>query len=259
MTIITLTSDWQNDDFYIGAIKGLLYGKCKNINIVDITHKIQSFKHTQAAFILKNAYNYYPPGTIHIVGVNSNPTDKHPAICVKHKQQFFLGTASGVFNLMFTENPEKIVVINENQNIKKSSFPELTIFGEAAVFLANGGSIDDLGENQSERFRYNQFIPAWDEFDITGNVIYIDSYQNVITNIDRKLFSQVRKNRNFMITVKSDLYRIKKISTNYSEVESGDLLALFNSLNLLEIAMRNTRFAELADIKINSPVTVKFI
>lgn len=259
MSIVTLTTDWQNDDFYTGAIKGLLYSKCPGVNVIDITHKIESFKYTQAAFVLRNAFSFYPEGTIHIVGINSDATEQQPPICLVKNGQYFLGTASGIFGLIFSEKPDLIVKIEETQSIKNSSFPELTMFAETACFLINGGNVKELGEELPGQYRHVQFMPAFDENGITGNVIYIDSYKNIITNIDHKLFEQVRKGRNYSIAVKSDAYTINKLSKNYSEVDVGDILGLFNSLDLLEMAMRNARIAELLDIKINSPVTIKFI
>lgn len=258
MSIITLTTDWHNDDFYVGAIKGLLYSKCPDVKVIDITHKIESYKYTQAAFVLRNAFSYYPDGTIHIVGINSEPTEAQPPICLKIKGHYFLGTANGIFSLMFTEKAEKVVKIDLTETIKLSSFPELTIFAEAAAFLVNGGAIEKLGSELPNQGRHVQFMPAIDENDITGNVIHIDSYQNIITNISEELFQQVGKQRRFIITVKSESYSVTRLSKNYSEVDVGDMLALFNSLGLLEIAMRNVRMAELTDIKINSPVTIKF-
>ncbi|MDA3894496.1 MAG: SAM-dependent chlorinase/fluorinase [Salinivirgaceae bacterium] len=258
MSIITLTTDWHNDDFYSGAIKGLLYSKCQGVNVIDITHKIESFKYTQAAFVLRNAFSFYPEGTIHLIGINSDPTNDHPPICLKIKGQYFLGVASGIFSLMFSEKPDLIVKIEETHEMKLSSFPELTLFAEAASFLFNGGEMQKLGPVLENQTSHVQYMPAIDDNAITGNVIYIDSYQNIITNISKELFEQVRKKRSFHIAVKSDAYSTGYLSENYSEVEIGDILALFNSLGLLEIAMRNGRIAELIDIKINSPVTVKF-
>jgi len=260
MPIITLTTDWNNDDFYIGAIKGLLYSKCpSDVNIVDITHKIESFKYTQAAFILKNVFSVYPKGTIHIIGVNSDYSKDHPHVCLKIKDQIFLGTSNGIFSLMFEDEPDIIVEIKETEIIKRSTFPELTVLAETAAFLLNGGDIKQLGNEVSDKHRYISLMPAFDEKDIVGSVIYIDSYKNIITNISKELFDKIRNNRKFKISVKSDIYTIDKISNNYSEVEQGDILAVFNSLGLLEIAQRNGQIAQIIDININAPVIVKFI
>ncbi|PKP09326.1 MAG: hypothetical protein CVU09_11630 [Bacteroidetes bacterium HGW-Bacteroidetes-4] len=258
MTIVTLTSDWANDDFYIGAVKGLLYSKCPDVKVVDISHKIESYKYTQAAFIVRNAFKHFPDGTIHLLAINSDITENQPPICMKIKNQYFIGTGTGIFSLMFTEQPELMVELRENELLKKSSFPELTLYAEAAAFLVNGGKAEELGPILDEKYRHVQFMPALDENMITGNVIYIDSFGNIITNINRELFEQIRNNRNFVITVKSEMYSVNKLSQNYSEVDMGDFLALFNSLELLEIAIRNGKLAELIDVKYNSPVTIKF-
>jgi S-adenosylmethionine hydrolase len=258
MTIITLTTDWANDDFYIGAIKGLLYSKCPDVKVIDITHKIETYKYTQAAFVLKNSFTHFPAGTIHIVGINSDITEQQTPICLKLDGQYFVGAANGIFSLMFTQQPETIVEIKESDRFKVSSFPELTIFAEVAAFIAQGGDMKTLGPEIPGKYRHVQFMPAIDENAITGNVIYIDSFQNIITNISVDLFNQIGKKRKFSISVKSESYSVQKLSQNYSEVDVGEILALFNSLDLLEMAIRNGRLAELIDVRVNSPVTIKF-
>lgn len=259
MRLITLISDWQNDDFYTAAVKGLLYSKCSDIKVIDISHKIDTFKYTQAAFVLRNAFLHFPEGTIHIVAINSDPDEKHPPICLKIKGHYFLGSASGIFSLMFSEQPEKVVKIEEQGDIKLSTFPELTLYAQAAIALLNGKSIEDLGSELPDKNRHVQFMPAIDEDLLTGSMIYFDSYQNAFTNITRELFEEVRRNRKFVIAFKSESYSISKISKSYNDVESGEILAIFNSLDLLEIAQRNGKLAELFGIRLNSPITIKFI
>lgn len=259
MRLITLISDWHNDDFYTAAIKGSLYSKCSDIKVIDISHKIETFKYTQAAFVLRNAFLHFPEGTIHIVGINSDPDEKHPPICLKMKGHYFLGAASGIFSLMFSDQPEKVVQIKENEDIKLSTFPELTLYTQAAIALLNGKSIEDLGPELPGQYTHVQFMPAFDEGFITGSMIYFDSFQNSFTNITKKLFDEVGKGRPFVISFKSASYNISKISTSYNDVESGEIMALFNSLDLLEIAQRNGRLAELFDIRLNSPITIKFL
>ncbi len=258
MTIVTLTTDWANDDFYIGAVKGLIYSKCEAVSVVDITHKIESYKYTQAAFVLRNAYNYFPDGTIHILAINSDVSEEQPPICLKIKNQYFIGAGTGIFSLMFNEHPDLMIRLEESDLLKKSSFPELSLFAEAAAFIVNGGDVEKLGSPMEKNYRHVQFMPAIDDNMITGNVIYIDSYQNIITNISQELFEQISQNRKYTISVKSDSYKVQKTNTSYSEVEVGELLALFNSLGLLEMAIRNGKLAELLDVKLNSPVTIKF-
>jgi S-adenosylmethionine hydrolase len=123
----------------------------------------------------------------------------------------------------------------------------------------NGGSVEQLGVELPNQHRYIPIMPAFDENEIVGVVTYIDSYRNIITNISKELFDKVRNNRKYIISVKSTEYSMDRISKNYSDVEHGEMVAIFNSLGLLEIAQRSGYLAQLLDINTNSPVTVKFI
>ena len=101
--------------------------------------------------------------------------------------------------------------------------------------------------------------PSCKDDSISGSVIYIDSYKNLITDITLGQFNSLCHGRKFEIVVKNDTYKITRISKTYCEVQSGELLALFNSLGLLEIAMRDAYLATLANIECNNSVYIKFL
>ncbi len=256
MPIITLTTDWTSNDFYVGAVKGAIISECPNVTIIDITHQIQTYNVAQAAFILRNSYNHYPKGTIHIIGVNSESSNKYPYVVIKANGHFFIGAANGIFGLMFDKKPEIIVKINNNNDLL--TFPELSIFTKTACDLVKGKNILELGEELSELSQQIPIIPAVDENIITGSIIYIDSYKNAITNISKDLFYEVGKNKKFDILIKSNNNKISKINKTYNETPIGELLAIFNSLNLLEIAMNKGKICELLNFNINATVRIKF-
>ena len=256
MPIITLTTDWTSNDFYVGAVKGAIISECPNVTIIDITHQIQTYNVAQAAFILRNSYNHYPKGTIHIIGVNSENSHKSPYIVIKADGHYFIGTANGIFGLMFDKNPETIVKINNND--KLLTFPELSIFSKIACDLAKGKNILELGEELTELSQQIPIMPAVDENIITGSIIYIDSYKNAIANISKDLFYEVGKDKKFDILIKSNSNKISKINKTYNETPVGDMLAIFNSLNLLEIAINKGKICELLNLNINTTVRIKF-
>jgi len=132
------------------------------------------------------------------------------------------------------------------------------VFAPAAAFLASGDKIDDLGSPLNDINRQTPLRATYDEAVIVGSVIYIDSYQNVITNISKELFDKVGRNRRFEILVQSNHYRINKINLTYNETSNGELLAIFNSAQLLEIAINKGNIAELLNLSINSNVRIKF-
>ncbi|MCK5822504.1 MAG: SAM-dependent chlorinase/fluorinase [Bacteroidales bacterium] len=256
MSIITLTTDWKANDFYVGAVKGAIISNCPDVTIIDITHQIQTYNVAQAAFILRNSYNHYPKGTIHIIGINSENSKKYPYVVIKADGHYFIGAANGIFGLMFDEKPDIIVKINNEK--KLLTFPELSIFSKTACDLAKGKDILELGEKISYLSQQIPIMPAVDENVITGSIIYIDSYENAITNISQDLFNKVGENKKFDILIKSTSNRISKINSTYDGTSIGELLAIFNSLNLLEIAINKGKVCELLDLNINTTIRIKF-
>ena len=258
MAIITLTTDWHNDDFYVGAIKGRIFTRCPEVNVIDITHKIEGYKSAHAAFILKGTYHFFPAGTIHLLCTNGEITADRLPVCICHNGHFFVGADSKAFRVLFDDKPEKVIALAPDQ-FRISTFPELSVFTEAACMLANGVPPDSLGIDITDDFSVLNLSPSCKDDSISGSVIYIDSYKNLITDITLGQFDSLCHGRKFEIVVKNDTYKITRISKTYSEVQSGELLALFNSLGLLEIAMRDAYLATLANIECNNSVYIKFL
>ena len=256
MPIITLITDWHNHDHYLSALKGKLLGQLPNVRIVDITHQIPAFGYIRAAFVLRNCYRSFPTGTIHLVGVNSEASLQTPHVAISHDGHYFIGADNGMFGLMFNSDPEKAVKLIHDS---ESTFPEYDIFAEVAIFLANNGSFDELGPVHNKLHLPAPLLATIDETIINGSVIYIDSYSNAITNISRHTFEKTAKNRRFEILVQSNYNKITKINKFYHETAKGDLLALFNSSGLLEVAVNNGNAADLMSLNLGSIVRVKFL
>ncbi len=256
MAIITLTTDWGRMDYYVGALKGELLNGCPTATIVDISHHIPAFNVQQAAFVVRNSYRHFPNGTVHIIGVNSEPSAKNPLVAVEADGQYFLGADSGVLSLAIRANPVKVIKVSYEPI---PGFSALYAFGMAAAHLANGGAIDDLGEPYVS---FSQMIPlraAFEDSLINGTIIYIDSFNNVITNISYDLFERVGQNRAFEIYVQSLHNKLTTICNTYSDALPGELLAIFNSIGLLEVAINNGKAAELLSLDVGSAVRVKFV
>ncbi|HKL07435.1 MAG TPA: SAM-dependent chlorinase/fluorinase [Bacteroidales bacterium] len=256
MPIITLTTDWNNEDFYIGAVKGSIYSQCDDINIVDITHQVKPFNIFQAAFILKNCYRFYPKGSVHIIGVKTELLPDQPFIAAKCNDQYFIGTDNGIFSLLFKEEekPEFFIV----DNSATSSFPTLNVFTNVACKIIQGEPLDTLGTKTETINRRVPLRATIEDNVISGSIVYIDSFQNAITNVSKDLFERVVKDKSFKLYVQSNHYMISKINQSYHETSVGEILALFNSINLLEIAINGGNAAELLNLTINSSIRIKF-
>jgi S-adenosylmethionine hydrolase len=255
MSIVTLTSDWNSDDYYSAAVKGKILCLCPDTQVIDITNHVPAFNIALAAFQLKHAFSHFPAGTIHIIAVNNETKEKRPYIALKAGDHYFIGYDNGIFGLLLEQEPEEVVYID---NADAGTFPELSVFAAAACEIIRSGKLSGLGSKYSQYYKQVPMLPTIDESVINGGVIYIDSYRNAFTNISRELFDQIGKGRSFEIFVQSNHNRIERLNLNYGDSSLGEMLALFNSLNLLEIAINGGNAADLLNLSLNSSVRIKF-
>jgi len=256
MPIITLTSDWGLKDHYLGAVKGAILSRLPEAMIIDITHTIPSFNSEQAAFILRNAYPNYPKGTVHILAINTEESEKFPHTAIRYNGHYFIGTDNGIFSLLCDKPPDKVVEIQVPQDTDFFTFSTRDRFVKVAVHLAKGGKIEELGKVKNKILEKILLKPVIDKDVIRGHVMYIDSYENVITNITEPVFSENRKGCKFSIFFRS--YEIKKISRSYQDVPPGEILALFDSNRYLEIAINQGNAAGLLGLDYKDMIRIEF-
>ena len=256
MAVITLTTDLGLHDYYVGALKGAILTQIPDISIVDISHSVPAFDIRHAAYMLKQAYPNFPPGTVHIVGINAEaaPDQSHLAIlCDGH---FFIGTDNGIFSLLFDKIPDKIYDLsNIRQETELLIFPVKDIFVKAACHIARGGTPEVLGRQQEGFKKVDTVNPVFAENVLHGMVIYVDSYGNSVININRTFFNETIKGRGFTIEFQGE--EINQISQRYNEVAGGGILALFNSADYLEIAQVQDNVSRLYGLTVGSPVTIR--
>ena len=257
MAIITLTTDLGYKDFYQAALKGSILSLLPNANIVDISHAISAFNIPQAAFILRNAFHYFPAGTIHLIGIDSVFNEKTRYLALKYKDHYFVGSDNGIFSLLFEEEPSEIVELNIMQDLKYLNFPLSDIFPKAVSHLAKGGRLKDIGITVSGVEDRMTLQPVIERDIIRGSVIYIDSFQNIITNITKEIFTQVQLNRDFTLYFKRN-ESITQLSWHYNEVPEGEKLCLFGISNHLEIAINKGNASGLLGLHLGDLVRIEF-
>lgn len=257
MAIITLTTDLGPKDFYQAALKGSILTKLPTVNIVDITHEVPSFNISYAAFVLKNAYTYFPKDTVHLIGIDSVFSETTKNIALRYKDQFFVGADNGIFSLLMDEKPDEIVELNIMQDLKYLHFPLVDIFVKAATTLASGGKLSDVGIGIDDIEHRTLLNPVIERNLIKGSVIYIDTFSNVITNITKDLFTKIQKNRDFSLFFRKN-ETINQLSWHYNEVPEGEKLCLFGISNHLEIAINKGKASGLLGLHLNDIVRVEF-
>ncbi len=258
MHVVTLTTDWKKDDFYTGAIMGSILSSCEDVRIITLSNQIRNFGVAEAAFIVRNSYLHFPEGTVHIIAVGSDIEPGGGMLAAKLNGHFFLTADNGILGLLGDPAGIEVVKLTTDGNNDVKSFPSLTCFSTAACRIFNGEMLDALGESTVDFRKQVPLRATLENNTITGAVIYIDSFGNAITNISRELFDRIGQKRQFTIYVQSKHYKINRINFFYSETSAGDLLALFNSVNLLEIAIRSGSAKDLLNLNTDSTIRVEF-
>jgi S-adenosylmethionine hydrolase len=251
MPVITLTTEWKPDDFYYGIMKGKLCTLIPEATIIDNANSIPVFNISHASFVIRNTYSNYPKGSVHIICVHSEGCKGKDHLIVRAKDHYFIGTDNGIFNLILNSPPDEIVKISY-----KGINDEIDLFAMAAADIISGKRAEKLGEVLKD---FTEKVPLRATIDkdvIAGSIIFIDSYGNVISNITREVFYRVFENRQYLILIQSNKNFTDHISTRYSDEPVGELLARFNSLDLLEISINGANAAELLGISIGSVVRV---
>lgn len=248
MPIVTLTTDFGEKDHFVGAVKGAIYSELDTARIVDISHSVSPFHITEAAYIIKNAYHSFPKGSIHIIGIDGELTPENKHIAVELDGHYFLCANNGIISLLASEiRPSKIVEINIHDRVS-NSFPVLNVFVKVACHIARGGTLDVIGKSISELKELKDIKPVVNPegTQIIGNVIYIDNYGNVISNISKSLFEKIGKGRSFRIAARTANF--SRVYNHYSDFinfdlprekrdEDGEKIALWNSSDYLELAI----------------------
>ncbi|RKR83280.1 hypothetical protein BDD43_3484 [Mucilaginibacter gracilis] len=257
MAIITLTTDLGDKDIYQAALKGSILKLLPTVTIVDITHSVAAFNVQQAAFILKNSFHYFPEGTVHLIGIDTVYNEYTKYLAVKYRNHYFVGADNGIFSLMFTDDVEDMFEINIMQDLKFLHFPLADIFVKAACHLARGGALQQIGLPITTLEKKMNLQPVVEKNVIKGSVIYIDSFQNVITNITKEFFNSEQKGRRFVLYFKRN-ETINHLSWHYNEVPEGEKLCMFGISDHLEIAINKGNASGLLGLNLGDSVIIDF-
>jgi S-adenosylmethionine hydrolase len=245
MQIVTLTTDMGQSDYYLGALKGALLSRCIDIQLIDIATHVPHFNHRRGAYILQNAYPYYPNGTIHIMNVCASES-RDKMLCVYHHSHYFILFNSGAITLLFDGIPPETYLINDDVAESAS-----LIYTEGISNVINaitaGLGLSIIGHRVDKANSLRLMIPTISPGHIRGTVIYIDHYGNAITNITKEMFDQCIGEGRFSIDF--GLYEIHEISHNYSDVPPGEVVGLFNAEGRLEIAQNKGSAEKLFALK----------
>jgi len=254
MQIVTIISDFGTKDHYAALLKGAILSHNSDVQIIDITHDVDTHDIRQASYYLNAVCKKFPKGTIHLVAVNNYYDTEYEIIVFEYKDMYYIGPNNGVFSLSFDSVDEdqvyKITLDEDDNNM-------FDLIAHGVSLMSQDMSITEVGPplNRFEKKLDVQPVTSADE--IRATIIHIDKFENVIINVHREFFEHFRKGRNFEIFFK--FYDpITKISHNYSEAAVGEVVCLFNSANYLEIAINMGMAASQLHLMKDETIQIKF-
>jgi S-adenosyl-L-methionine hydrolase (adenosine-forming) len=233
MPLLTLTSDIDQQDFLVGAIKGQLLQQHEGFNIIDITHQLSPFNYPQAAYVCRNAIKNFPADTFHLILVNLFDTKPERLLLAEHNGHYIGCADNGLLTMMPLDKTQQ-----------KNTLYCISVFAKAFHQIITGQKLEQIGDATVLIRVKNPLKPMLGNNWIEGQIIFIDNFENVIVNITKDDFEEQRKGRSFTIVFKRDEV-IDRISETYADVAEGEKMALFNAAGYLEIAINKGNAAGL--------------
>ena len=254
MSIITFISDFGRTDHYVASVIASIHKYNPNNKVVSISHEINKYDLSHAAYIFKNVYQEFPKGSVHILAVN-NSHQNNNIILFQLKDQFIITFDSGIISLL---DPNENISVIKLEGERHPSFQE-KLMGDIASKLASGINYTTLGSPINNFKQYSNLEVKISSNQITGHSVRIDHYGNIITNIKKSDFYKLLSKNSGNFEVNLGIDKITTISKSYNEVEIADLFAIFNYNDNLEIGMNKASASELLGIKNHTPITINFL
>lgn len=258
MALVTFMSDFGEEDHYVAVVKASLLKVNPSLQIIDISHRINPFDIAHAAYVLKGVYREFPKGSVHLVAVDPVMKGASKLIAVKVEDHLFVGTDSGLFSLI-SDQPIMAAVELNTLNPVASTFRAKDILAPIAANLASGQNIHELGKPLME---IQKLIPRQVKLtkrEIAGNVIRVDSYGNLITNIRKDDFEKIQEvNGGAPYEVRFGREQYQKLHSAFGDVDPGECFVFFNSDCYLQIGINKGHASDLLGLRLDAPVFINF-
>lgn len=257
--IVTLTTDFGLNDPYVAEMKGVILGICLNSVIVDVTHNVEKFNIRQGALMLASAAPYFPEGTIHVAVVDPGVGTQRRPIIIQTERNVFVGPDNGVLMLAAEAQGIKHIYKIENERFfavqVSNTFHGRDVFAPVAAHIATGNvNLEEFGPEISDAVKPEFSKIRRTKGGLVGEVLHVDSFGNIITNVNTKDFERLKTSR-----IKVDLPNLKlqlNFTKTYAEVKPGEPATLIGSHNYLEIAVNQGNAAAKFQVQVGDKIVV---
>ena len=239
--LVTLTTDFGHGSPYVAQMKGVLLSLCRDVELVDITHGVHPQDVAEGAIVLADVTPIFPPETLHIAVIDPGVGTSRRLLYAEIGQQRYLLPDNGLLTLLAEREQPRRLISLENRSLWRqevaATFHGRDILAPVAAHLCHGLDASMLGAETTDFIRLPWPRPAAREGRIVGQVIYIDSLGNLITNVTCRELDRLGPLDEAEVTILGKT--ICGIGSTYAAAPPGTLIALCDSHGRLEIATVN--------------------
>jgi len=237
--IIALLTDFGTIDHYAGTMKGAALTICPDATLVDISHDVPPHDILAGALELQASFRFFPPGTVFLVVVDPGVGSTRRGIAAEAGDYRFVAPDNGVLSGVFEEvAPKRVVSLTERRYARPTisrTFEGRDRFAPAAAWLAKGAEMAALGSPVRDYVRIEIPHATQDGDRIVGQVLRVDRFGNLVTNIPRPLVDRLTAGG--PIDILAQGHAIGALVETYAGAAPGAPCALFGSSECLEIAL----------------------
>ncbi len=247
MRRIALMTDFGSRDPYVASVRGVVASHC-DARVDDLTHEIAPFDVFEAAWFLKIASAWWPPETIFVCVIDPGVGTPRRILAAEHDGKFFLAPDNGLLTLVA---PERVVSVENASfflNTGATTFHGRDRFAPVAAAMANGISLEELGPAIGDAKRLDYTPPVYRDAVVTGSVVHIDHFGNVITDIERAKIAFDR------FALRVHYATIKTIRTDYGGGHEPFLI--IGSHGTVEISVGSANAADMLHLKRGDQVEI---
>jgi len=251
--IITLITDFDTNDHFVGTMKGVIYNINPNVEIVDITHKVASYDIFDAAFALAQSYRFFPSDTIHLVVVDPGVGTARRPLLARSMAYKFVAPDNGVLSLIYEreENVEVRHITADHYflNPVSATFQGRDIFAPVVGWLSKWVEVDKFGEPITDYIKFSSPKPkkVSDNL-IKGVALKIDKFGNILTNLRPEDIPQLFAENPPAFKIIINQHEITRLNLAYSMGKPGELFAIVGSSGYIEICTNRGSAAKILNV-----------
>jgi S-adenosylmethionine hydrolase len=259
--VITLLTDFGTKEHYAASMRGVILNINPECTLLDITHQVNPHDIQEGAFILANAYSYFPKGTIHLSVVDPGVGGGRKPILLVTQNYFFVGPDNGLFTFVAQREKVKQVVVLTQQKYFLSkvstTFHGRDIFAPVAGHLSLGVKPNAFGYRIDSLREIVLKKPIIKEGKLLGEILHIDTFGNLVSNIDEEKLFQFVKDRPFVI--QAGRKALRGLKKGYWEGKEGEGIAVLGSVGFLEISIREGNAQKTLKVKRGDRIIVSVV